>query len=92
MEKAPTVALKFPLLCPAFTVTLDGTVTFALLLLITIEAADIAAPVNETVQVAELLGPTLAGEQDRELIWAAATRFRVALNEIPLALAAIVAV
>jgi hypothetical protein len=86
------LAVNVALVCPAAIVTLAGTVTFALLLLSAITAAELAVPVSETAQEAEPLAPKLVGEHESVLNCAAATRFKVLVNEAPFALAAIVAV
>jgi len=61
---ARAVAVKAALVCPAATVTLDGTVTLVLLLVsTTLTPPESAGPVRLTVQ-GELLGAlTVGGEQ-----------------------------
>ena len=67
VEGEDTVAVKFALLCPAETVTLEGTLTLVLLLESPTATAAGAVPVSVTVQD-ELPGAfTLDGEQASEL-------------------------
>jgi hypothetical protein len=67
VEGEDTVAVKFAVLCPAETVTLEGTLTLALLLERPTATLVSAVPVSVTVQD-ELAGAfTLDGEQASEL-------------------------
>ena len=75
---AATVAVNAALLSPAPIVTLPGTVTFALLLARVTLAALEAAAVKVAVQVEVPGAFTVAGEQVKLLIWAAAARLMVA--------------
>jgi hypothetical protein len=72
-------------------ITLPGTVTLALLLLSTIVAAELAVPVSETEQEAELFAPRLVGEHEMVLRSAGATRLTVLVKEAPPPLAVITA-
>jgi hypothetical protein len=88
----PVVAVKFALVWPAEIVTLAGTVTLALLLLKVTVAAELAAPVRDTVQLAEEFELKLVGAQESVLSCAGATRFKVLVKETALALAVTTAV
>ena len=83
VEGEETVAAKLAVLCPAETVTLEGTLTLALLLESPTETLDAAAPVSVTVQD-ELPGAfTLVGEQARELSAADTSWFTVIVPPVP---------
>jgi len=83
VEGEETVAVKFALLCPAGTVTLEGTVT--LVVLLESPTATLAAAVAASVTVQdELPGAfTLEGEQARELNAADTGWFTVIVPPVP---------
>ncbi len=88
----PTLAVKFALLWPAAMVTLDGTETPALLLLIVTIVLEAAAAAKETVQVDEEFEVRLVGVHDSVLNWAGATKLRLLVMETTPADAVTVAV
>jgi hypothetical protein len=92
LVSVPTVAVKFALLWPVVIVTLAGTVTFALLLLRDTVAFEVAAPVRNTVQVAEEFELKLVGEHESVLNCAGATKLKELVKDAPPALAVTVAV
>ena len=83
VDTEDTVAVKFALLCPAETVTLDGTLTPALLLETATATVASAAPVSVTVQDEAPGAVTLDGEQARELNAADTGWFTVILPPVP---------
>ena len=74
---AAMVAVNVALVCPEFTVTVAGTVTFALLSESPTEVAEAAAATRVTVQVDVPGAFTLAGEQLKVFNCAGAVRLSV---------------
>jgi hypothetical protein len=77
------VAVKFALLCPAGTVTLEGTLTLVLLLDSPTATLAAAVPVSITVQDEPPGAFTLEGEQERELNVADTGWFTVMVPPMP---------
>ncbi len=83
VEGEETVAVKFALLCPAGTVTLEGTLTLVLLLDSPTATLAAAVPVSITVQDEPPGAFTLEGEQERELNVADTGWFTVMVPPMP---------